>query len=361
MIICEPIEFLAHPRGTVYVFLLSCIRQPRDQFTRFFLIQYALHPCYHYKFLDCFLILDMAKNKKKANADFQKVKLKVGRKLKRDSNETKAEFKSRKIILKEIHGHAKDPITALAHHSEHISQHGKLTLINHFNTALTPSIVKSLNKPIIDSLSKFVIDHSEHVRAATYKCLKTCYNHMKQNQLSLKEFIFTLKPYLDCAYTHIDRGISDDSLRFFDYLTNTNEAQVLEPLMSIVLRRYEAGTLGPKDKSLSVKLKRLYLRHLKRKSQESESKNDNIEPLKWTDRGLFLDLNIWLHDLDGKRRQQCQMDDFHDRDVLLVPKVKAENIVENFLNKVHDEDEDDGDCDKAGEVARPARFHRPAS
>lgn len=305
----------------------------------------------------------MAKNKKKkANADFQKVKLKVGRKIKRDSNETKAEFKSRKIVLKEIHGHTKDPITALTHHSEHISLHGKRTLLNHFNNALTATIVKSLNKPIIDSLSKFVIDHSEHVRGATYKCLKTCYNHMRQQQLPLKEFVYTLKPYLDCAYTHIDRGISADSLKFLDYLTNTNEIQVIEPMMGVVLRRYEAGNLSEKDKRLATKLRQLYLKHLKRQSREEQEKSDNIEPLKWT-ASTCLSLDRWLHDLDGTRRREQQMGDLHDREVLLVPKRKADNLVEKFLSTVPDdhEHEHDGDCVNIGQVAQPARFHRAAA
>ena len=288
----------------------------------------------------------MVKNKKKkANADFQKVKLKVGRKLKRDSNETKAEFKSRKIILKEIHGHSKDPITALTHHSEHISMHGKLTLLNHFNSALTPNIVKTLNKPIIDSLSKFVIDHSDQVRSATYKCLKTCYNLTKQQNLSLKEFVYTLKPYLDCAFTHIDQGISNDCSKFLDYLTNTNEAQVFEPLMGVLLRRIGVGSLTSKEKSLAVKLKQMYLKHMKRQRVEDQTKNDNIEPLRWTKTSILLDLDEWIHDFYGQRQHV----ELQEREVLLVPRVKVENIVESFLSKVHD---DDGGCDNSEAVAQ---------
>jgi hypothetical protein len=242
----------------------------------------------------------MAKGKKKANGDFQKVKLKVGRKLKRDSNETKAEFKSRKIILKEISAHKKDPITALAHHSEHISHHGKLTLLNHFNAALTAKIVKSLNKPIIDSLSKFIIDHSENVRATAYKCLKTCYNHMKHQQLPIKEFVYLLKPYLDCAFTHIDRAIAQDCHTFLDYLANTNESQVIEPLLEIVVRRLEAGHLSDRERNLALKLKDLYLKFKRRKLAEDQEKSDRLEPLCWAPSDYILDLDHWLHNCNAE-------------------------------------------------------------
>lgn len=274
----------------------------------------------------------MAKGKKnKANADFQKVKLKVGRKLKRDCNETKAEFKSRKIILKEIHGHTKDPITALTHHSEHISHHGKLTLLNHFNNALTASIVKSLNKPIIDSLSKFIIDHSENVRAATYKCLKTCYNHMKQQNLSIREFVYMLKPYLDCAFTHIDRGVAQDCLKFLDYLTNTNESQVIEPLISIVVRRFEAGHPSDKELNLAMKLKGLYLKYKKRQSVENQEKSDRLEPLCWTPRNYILDLDCWRHNIYPAEHGRL-IEDLDERNVRLVPRVEASDSVTRLLS-----------------------------
>lgn len=277
----------------------------------------------------------MAKGKKnKANADFQKVKLKVGRKLKRDSNETKAEFKSRKIILREIHGHTRDPITSLAHHSEHISHHGKLTLLNHFNTALTGNIVKSLNKPIIDSLSKFIIDHSEQVRAVTYKCLKTVYNHMKQQHLSIKELVYMLKPYLDCAFTHIDRCIAQDCLRFLDYLTNTNESQVIEPLMGIVVRRFEAGHPSDKELNLAMKLKMLHLKHKKRQIVEEQERSDRLEPLRWTATNYILDLDEWRHNLYATGPNDSQLD---DRNVRLVPRIESSNNVAKLLALLGDD------------------------
>ena len=42
-----------------------------------------------------------ARAKKAKKADFQKVKIKVGKKLKKAQNETRTDFKAQKIILKE--------------------------------------------------------------------------------------------------------------------------------------------------------------------------------------------------------------------------------------------------------------------
>lgn len=276
----------------------------------------------------------MAKGSKKKDLDFQKVKLKIGRKLKRDSNETKAEFKTRKIILREVKSHSDDPITALAHHSDHISQHGKLSLLNHFNSALTLTIVKALTKPIVDSLAKFIIDHSEPVRTATYRCLKTCFNHMKQRGMSTKEFAYLLKPYLDCAFTHIDRGISQDCLKFLDYLTNTNEPQVFEPMMHVVLRRYEVGNLTSKELNIAQKIKHLYLKHQKRVNQEIEQRNDQIEPLVWAPTNCLLDLDLTIHKLAENYSGKFGYAD--EREVSLVPRTKVENVVDKFLQMVPD-------------------------
>jgi len=278
----------------------------------------------------------MPKGKKKKDVDFQKVKLKVGRRLKRDSNETKAQFKSRKIILKEVRSHTQDPITALAHHSENISQHGKTTLLNHFNSALTPSIVKTLTKPIIDSLAKFTIDHSEQVRSATYRSLKTCLNHMKQIGEPVKEFAYLLKPYLDCAFTHIDQGISSDCLKFLEYLTNTNEPQVFEPMMHVLLRRFDAGNISSQELKVAQRLKNLYVKHMKRKSYEVTLENDRLTPLLWSPTNYVLDLDFVIHKL-GDRSNEINS----DREVQLLPKAKIENVSEEFLKRVPDPATDD--------------------
>ena len=271
--------------------------------------------------------------KKKKDVDFQKVKLKIGRKLKRDSNETKAEFKSRKIILKEVRDHKDDPLLALAHHSDHISQHGKLSLINHFNSALNPTIIKTLNKPTIDSLAKFIIDHSDQVRSATYRCLKTCINHIKQQHLSIKDFVYLLKPYLDCAYTHISKPTVADSQKFLEYLLNINEPQICEPLMSVVLKRYEAGNLTLGERNLALRLKNLYLKNRQKLSLEEQAQSDKIEPLLWTESNFVLDLDWIIHDFGNKR----QLSETRDRDVLLVPKQQGGSVVEKFLCTVFEE------------------------
>lgn len=276
----------------------------------------------------------MAKGKKKKkDLDFQKVKLKVGRKLKRDSNETKAEFKTRKIILKEVKNYSDDPLGALARHGDHISQHGKLSMLNHFNSALNAEIVKSLNKPILDGLSKFIIDHSEQVRGATIKCLKNCFNHIRQQHLSTKDFILSLKPYLDCAYTHVSSAISSDCLKFLDYFVNINDPQTFETLMTIILRRYEAGNLNTSDKKLALKLKNYYLRYKQKKNVDDIMKGDGIVRLIWTKTNNLIDLDYYKHDFHNTRLNP-------EKEVLLYcanSTSDQEDMIERYLAVIRDD------------------------
>lgn len=273
----------------------------------------------------------MAKGKKKKkDLDFQKVKLKVGRRLKRDSNETKAEFKTRKIVLKEVRGYSDDPITALSRHSEHISHHGKLTMLNHFNTAMTPDVINLLNKPILDSLAKFLVDHSDQVRAAATKCIKTCYNQMRRQNLHTSDFMHSLKPYLSCAYTHVSRPISSDCERLLDYFINLNDPRLFEALMSIVLRRYEAGNLSEADKSLAIKLRRYYLRNRQKEAVADMMREDDVEQLRWTETCCFFDLDPLRHNLDGARALDTA------REVSLTGDESKEDICKVYLEKVVD-------------------------
>lgn len=260
--------------------------------------------------------------KKKKDLDFQKVKLKVGRRLKKDCNETKAEFKTRKIILKEVRSFSDDPITALNRHSDHMSQHAKLSMLNHFNSALTHDIVKSLTKPILDSLSKFLVDHSDQVRNVTVKCLKNCFNHIRQQHLSTKDFMLSLKPYLNCAYTHVSTDIATDCQKFLEYFVNINDANIFEPLMEIVLRRYEVGNLSQAQKELAIKLKHYYVRQTQKQTVENMLKGDELEPLLWTETNYVLNLH------------KPRID--YEREVKLGHINRSENIIEKYLDSVED-------------------------
>lgn len=276
----------------------------------------------------------MAKGKKnKKDLDFQKVKLKVGRRLKRDSNETKAEFHTRKIILREVKSHSSDPLTAIINHSDHISHQGKLAILKHFNAALTPEISKSLNRPVLNSLAKFLTDTSNDVRNTTVKCLKTCYNHLKQSQLPVKDFLYSLKPYLDCAYTHLDRGISSDCHNFLHYLVNLNDSQIFEPLMYIIVRRYESGNLTQAEKKLAVKLKQQYKRFEQKQSIEDKLQDGKVEALYWSETNYVLNLDNVIHNLEYERTNM-------DHEVYERPRSKIENIGRKFVSVIPDVDDE---------------------
>lgn len=271
-----------------------------------------------------------SKKKKRKDVDFQKVKLKIGRKLKKDINETKAEFKSRKIVLKEVRSFSNNPVAALSRHSDHISHQGKLSLLNHFNSAIDHDLAKNLNKPILDSLSKFLIDHSEQVRAAAIRCLKTCYNQLKQLHIPTTEFMLSLRPYLECAYTHVSMPIVNDCRKLLEYFVKINDAHLFEPLMHVIMRRYGSVQATTAEKAIAVQLKSYYIRHVSKQKIEELMKQDTVEPMKWTEEQYTIDMDSHIHNPSSYNCEQR-------RELTINPQVAREDIVEQFLQSIDDE------------------------
>lgn len=269
----------------------------------------------------------MGKRKKKTDLDFQKVKLKVGRRIKRDTNETRAEFKARKIIIKEVQNFHNDPVSMLSRHSEKISHHSKLSMLNHFNSVLTHEVVKSLNKPITDSLCKFIVDHSEQVRASAVKCIKTCINQMRQHHLSMKDFFVSLKPYLDCAYSHVSIAISHDCQKLIDYLVNLNEPSTHETLMAVILRRFQAGNMSANGKNTAAKLKSYNERYKSRLMIEESLNKDKLTPLVWTEMYCVLDFDKHIRQVF----EPLTLEDDIERQIYLGRKERQQCVAEEFL------------------------------
>lgn len=73
-----------------------------------------------------------AKAKKARKADFAKVKIKVGRKLKKAQNETRTDFKARKIIVAEqlARKASEEVLTKRKHNIKVILQHLKFLFIH---------------------------------------------------------------------------------------------------------------------------------------------------------------------------------------------------------------------------------------
>lgn len=267
----------------------------------------------------------MAKGKKKKkDLDFQKVKLKVGRRIKRNDRETKAEFSTRKIVLKEIRRYSDDPISALSRNSQHISHQGKLSLLSHFRGALKPEVVKSLNKPIQDSLAKFILDNSSDVRLSAIKCLKICFHHLKGDSTLIRDFVSSLKPYLDCAYTHVSKDLASDCHEFVKFLVDQNEWPTFEPLMAIMYGRLRAGELDDKHKAVALDLRRHHHRHNIQKELEAEE--PHMEKLVWSSNNNLLNFDQFIHDAPEERDPKCEIQ---------LGLIEQENdIVEEFLSLI---------------------------
>lgn len=155
--------------------------------------------------------------------------------------------------------------------------------------------------------------------------------------MSTTDFLYSLKPYLDCAYTHVARDIQSDCQKFIEYFVNINDPHIFEPLMAIILRRHEVGTLTVEQTNLAVKLKRYFIRYRQKQAIESQLNSDQMEPLVWTERNFFIDLDSTFH---TSAATATSSNDIERREVFLVSREKKENIIERYLRLVKDEEND---------------------
>lgn len=122
----------------------------------------------------------MPKSKKKKNQDFQKVKLKVGRKLQKADNVTNASFKTRSVqVVQHIKtGTGSEPTTRrnlnivdLLNQCQHYSTSVRLDAVNGLKELLSafPEILEQRLSQVIDRISQLMVDKDPAIRSALIK------------------------------------------------------------------------------------------------------------------------------------------------------------------------------------------------
>uniref|UniRef100_T1JAX7 Uncharacterized protein n=1 Tax=Strigamia maritima TaxID=126957 RepID=T1JAX7_STRMM len=168
-----------------------------------------------------------SKKKKKKRADFQKIKLKAGRRLPKGLNVTNTAFKTRKIQIREqirndvaasAFEHGKkvfsldDLLRNLNHQNSTTRQNALNGLKDLFNTN-KQTICKNLNR-ILSSISKLFEDKSSDVRKSAQNVLESILSSATSKQISP---VFPIvAAYLNCGMTHVEPAIQRDSLKFLD-------------------------------------------------------------------------------------------------------------------------------------------------
>lgn len=167
----------------------------------------------------------MGKKKTQRQQDFQKVKLKVGKKLPKSQNETKISLQARQLIIKDQL--KSKPQTELAT-KKRLSVPDLLSHLSHFNASMRNDGISGLEEllrrdrdallasfsAIVDRLAPIFTDKDENVRKAARTLMRKIFAHVVVDQM--EPFFPLVMAHLCCAMSHIDEGIRRDSLDVVD-------------------------------------------------------------------------------------------------------------------------------------------------
>ncbi|MBN3321935.1 TEX10 protein, partial [Atractosteus spatula] len=164
--------------------------------------------------------------KRKRQDDFQKVKLKVGKKKPKPDNVTNVSFKTKGIRLPEqlkssesgptTHRQLsiKDLLSQLHHYSGGVKQ-GALAGLREL-LAKNPSLLDAHLSSVLSEAAAVFTDKEPGVRAAAVRLLRFLAPRVPAERVA--PFFPLLGAHLSCAMTHIAEGIQEDALQALDVL-----------------------------------------------------------------------------------------------------------------------------------------------
>ncbi|XP_038626162.1 testis-expressed protein 10 isoform X2 [Tachyglossus aculeatus] len=183
--------------------------------------------------------------KRKYQDDFQKVKLKVGKKKPKLENATDTNFKTKVIHLPEQLKedetlptnnrklNIKDLLSQMHHHNAGVKQSALVGL----KDLLTqyPFIIDAHLSNILSEVTAVFTDKDSSVRAAAVRLLQFLAPKVRTDQIT--PFFPLVSAHLSSAMTHITEGIQEDSLKVLDILLEEYPA-LLTGRSSILLKNF---------------------------------------------------------------------------------------------------------------------------
>ena len=157
--------------------------------------------------------------------DFQKVKLKIGKKLPKGRNETIATFKSTSIQIKEQFKQkdGSQPLTKKNRNIQELLTHCLHYSVSARTDALqgllelvksSPTILDNHISTVLERTSSMVIDKEYHVRQKGVQLRKCLFSLLSADQIA--PFFPLISAHIICAMTHISEPIQMDSLEALD-------------------------------------------------------------------------------------------------------------------------------------------------
>lgn len=161
-----------------------------------------------------------AKKKKEKKADFQKVKLKVGKSRPKAQNQTNTDFKAKAIVLnQQIAASTPDLVAQFKHHVSLLGSRNEAQRkesLAWLTTAIVArrhaTVLPTATVTLLDKLLPLLLDASVQVRNQLEKLLKVLPPH------DLADHISKVLPYVRASLTHLSASIRSTGLDVLSYL-----------------------------------------------------------------------------------------------------------------------------------------------
>ncbi|XP_022621555.1 testis-expressed protein 10 isoform X2 [Seriola dumerili] len=198
----------------------------------------------------------MKAKKKKRQDDFQKVKLKVGKKKPKADNATNTNFRSKGIHLSEqLKRDTSGPTT-----HRQLGINDLLSQLHHYNAnvkhsallglkellSLNPSLLEQHLSRLLSEVAAVFTDKDGNVRVAATRVLRFIAQSVPAERVA--PFFPLLSAHLSCAMTHIETGIQEDAMKDLDVLLEhypallaARPAVLLTNFLELISHRQSSG------------------------------------------------------------------------------------------------------------------------
>uniref|UniRef100_A0A3Q4H501 Testis expressed 10 n=1 Tax=Neolamprologus brichardi TaxID=32507 RepID=A0A3Q4H501_NEOBR len=198
----------------------------------------------------------MKAKKKKRQDDFQKVKLKVGKKKPRADNATNTNFRSKGIYLSEqLKRDTSGPTT-----HKQLGINDLLSQLHHYNAnvkhsallglkellSISPSLLEQHLSRLLSEVAAVLTDKDHNVRVAAARVLRYIAQCVPAERVA--PFFPLLSAHLSCAMTHIETGIQEDAINVLDVflehypaLLAARPAVLLTNFLEMISHRQNSG------------------------------------------------------------------------------------------------------------------------
>ncbi|CAL1611185.1 unnamed protein product [Knipowitschia caucasica] len=196
--------------------------------------------------------------KKKRQDDFQKVKLKIGKKKPKADNATNTSFRSKGINLpaqlkKDASGPTthrnlgiNDLLSQLHHYNANI-KHGALLGLREL-LSLNPQLLDSHLSRLLSEVAAVFTDKDGNVRMAATRVLRFIAQSVPAERVA--PFFPLLSAHLSCAMSHIEVGIQEDAVKVLDVLLEhyasllaSRPAVLLTNFLELISHRQNSGAV----------------------------------------------------------------------------------------------------------------------